>query len=85
MFFVFPDNSVFEPNDAGSVLAKLFVVCYLNDGANVYIGPTTSFIAASAEELTDEATRSRMAAEGVAAIAKEIERQKRRRINGRDV
>ncbi len=60
-------------------------VCYLNDGANVYIGPTTSFIAASAEELTDEATRSRMAAEGVVAIAKEIERQKRRRINGRDV
>lgn len=60
-------------------------VCYLNDGANVYIGPTSSFIAASADDLTDESTRSRMTNDGVNAIAMEVQKQKRRRINGRDI
>jgi len=59
-------------------------VCYLNDGANTYSGPDSSFLAASAEELTDAATRSRMAAEGVAAVKAEIERQRRRRVNGKE-
>lgn len=59
--------------------------CYLNDGANTYHGPIESFIAASAQELTEPINRSRMAAEGVAAVIKETERQRKRRINGKDV
>src|SRR4051812_42505594 len=41
---------------------------YLVDGANVYIGPNTSFIAASSQELTERATRSQMKSDGVAAV-----------------
>ena len=59
-------------------------VCYLNDGANTYSGRNASFIAASARELTDSATRSQMSEAGVAAVSAEIERQRNRRINGRD-
>lgn len=59
-------------------------VCYLNDGANTYTGPNASFLAASAQELTDRPTRSQMSAEGVTAVAAEIERQRKRRINGKD-
>ena len=59
-------------------------VCYLNDGANIYTGPNPSFIAASAQELTDNTTRSQMSAIGVAAVSAEIERQRNRRVNGRD-
>ena len=59
-------------------------VCFLNDGANTYSGPNTSFMAASVQELTDAATRSRMALDGVEAVVAEIDRQRRRRVNGRD-
>ena len=59
-------------------------ICYLNDGANVYIGPIESFISASQHELTDSSNRASMAADGVTAVQAEIERQKRRRVNGRE-
>ena len=59
-------------------------VCYLNDGANLYIGPIESFIHASRHELTDHTNRASMAPDGVAAVHAEIEKQKRRRVNGRE-
>ena len=59
-------------------------VCYLNDGANIYIGPNASFVAASAQELTQNGARSQMSADGVAAVSAELERQRNRRINGKD-
>lgn len=59
-------------------------VCYLNDGANIYIGLNGAFADASAKEQTDHKTRSQMSEEGVAAVLAEIEKQKHRRINGKD-
>ena len=58
--------------------------CYLNDGANTYHGPNTSFIAASINELTTPGTRSQMSLEGIDAVLSEINNQKQRRINGKD-
>jgi hypothetical protein len=52
---------------------------YLNDGANVWRGPHESFIEASWQELTFEASRARVSAEGVAAIRAEIAAQQHRR------
>jgi len=59
-------------------------VCYLNDGANVYIVPMQSFISASHLEKTDATNRAAMAQDGVAAVLAEIGRQQRRRVNGRE-
>ena len=58
--------------------------CYLNDGANLYIGLIGAFVEASAQEQTDKKTRSQMSPEGVAAVLAEIEKQRHRRINGKD-
>jgi len=52
---------------------------YLNDGANVWRGPTTAFINASYEELTDRETRARVLDAGLAAIQRETASQRRRR------
>ena len=59
--------------------------CYINDGANVYIGFNGAFVDASTNEQTDSKTRSQMLDEGVTAVLAEIENQKHRRINGKDL
>ena len=59
--------------------------CYLNDGANIYIGRPTSIMAASHQEKTDRKTRSIMSQDGVNAVLTEIEKQRNRRVNGRDL
>ena len=53
--------------------------CYLNDGANLYIGPKLAFVAASYPEQTSRQSRSRMSADGIGAIQAEVERQRHRR------
>jgi len=52
---------------------------YLVDGANLYSGPVTEFIAASANECTTEMTRSLLSTAGVAAVVAEIAKQQRRK------
>lgn len=52
---------------------------YLNDGANVYTGPSSRFVAASHSERTTARNRARLSSEGIAAILVEIERQRHRR------
>ncbi len=59
-------------------------VCYLCDGANLYIGPVSSFVRASNQDLTDSSNRASVAPAGVDAVLVEIEKQKRRRVNGRE-
>ncbi len=51
---------------------------YLNDGANTYTGPGSSFVAASHAERTTPSNRARISAEGVEAVRVEIERQRPR-------
>ena len=52
---------------------------YLNDGANVWHGPTDAFVAASHREATTDRTRALLSPEGVAAVLAEIEAQVHRR------
>ena len=54
--------------------------CYLNDGANVYIGPHEAFVEASRETETTPSNRSMMSEAGVAAVREEVERQIGRRV-----
>ncbi|WP_139225709.1 hypothetical protein [Paracidovorax konjaci] len=58
--------------------------CYLNDGANIYIGLNGAFVDASVQEQTVSKTRAHMSEEGVAAVLAEIESQRHRRIYGKD-
>ncbi len=57
---------------------------YLNDGANVYTGPSASFVDASHSERTSSRNRARLSAEGIAAIRAEVERQRHRRQDADD-
>lgn len=56
---------------------------YLVDGANTYVGPTTAFLEASHGDWTEEGARMRLSEAGLAAVATEVERQKRRTIASR--
>ncbi len=58
--------------------------CYLNDGANVYIGLIGAFVEASAQEQTDKKSRSQMSEDGIAAVLAEIDKQRQRRVSGKD-
>lgn len=51
---------------------------YLNDGANTYTGPNTSFEAASHAERTTPSNRAGISPTGVDAVRAEIERQRHR-------
>ncbi len=53
---------------------------YLNDGANIYVGPTDAFCAASGQEISNRNTRSRLTIDGVNSVKAEVERQQARRI-----
>jgi hypothetical protein len=53
---------------------------YLNDGANIYVGPTDAFCSASGQEVTTRTSRSRLTPDGVSAVNAEVERQKERRV-----
>lgn len=52
---------------------------YLVDGANMYVGPASEFVAASANECTTAATRSVLREEGVLAVLAEVRKQEHRR------
>ena len=52
---------------------------YLNDGANVWRGPSEAFVDASRHELTSRSNRARVSEVGLAAIHEEAEAQSHRR------
>jgi len=52
---------------------------FLVDGANMYVGPASEFVAASVNECTTAATRSVLSDEGVGAVLAEVSRQAHRR------
>lgn len=51
---------------------------YLNDGANTYTGPNSSFVAANGTERTLPTKRARISDVGVEAVRAEIGRQRHR-------
>ena len=51
---------------------------YLNDGANTYTGPASSFVAASHAERTTPGNRARISEDGVDEVRSEMERQRHR-------
>lgn len=52
---------------------------FLNDGANLWEGPNDAFTRASYKERTEPESRARLSAEGLGAVAGEIEEQAGRR------
>jgi hypothetical protein len=52
---------------------------YLNDGANVWVGPHEAFAKASSHEMTLRSDRARVTDAGLAAIRAEVEAQRARR------
>lgn len=64
---------------SGGELSWRLGECYLVDGANTYSGPLESFVRASHMERTRQGQRARVSADGLLAVATEVQEQQNRR------